>query len=188
MSIDNYNDTFGKDADYFTGYFSDKALDDLDDSFIYSTMGPSDYSKLSDQMNDSMGRMMPLMKYLSLIIFVIVIYLLSKIVLEKNAESISLTKILGYNNREIGKIYIISTAIAVLVSVAVSLPLSTVILKTMIVYLFRTFDIWLENVHIGTSIYVQVVIWDIVCYGLLSFLQYKKIQKIPMEEALKNRE
>ena len=47
---------------------------------------------------------------------------------------------------------------------------------------------WLENVHIGTSIYVQVVIWDIVCYGLLSFLQYKKIQKIPMEEALKNRE
>ncbi len=188
MSIDNYNDTFGKDADYFTGYFSDKALDDLDDSFIYSTMGPSDYSKLSDQMNDSMGRMMPLMKYLSLIIFVIVIYLLSKIVLEKNAELISLTKILGYNNREIGKIYIISTAIAVLVSVAISLPLSTVILKTMIVYLFRTFDIWLENVHIGTSIYVQVVIWDIVCYGLLSFLQYKKIQKIPMEEALKNRE
>lgn len=188
MSIDNYNDTFGKDADYFTGYFSDKALDDLDDSFIYSTMGPSDYSKLSDQMNDSMGRMMPLMKYLSLIIFVIVIYLLSKIVLEKNAESISLTKILGYNNREIGKIYIISTAIAVLVSVAISLPLSTVILKTMIVYLFRTFDIWLENVHIGTSIYVQVVIWDIVCYGLLSFLQYKKIRKIPMEEALKNRE
>lgn len=188
MSIDNYNDTFGKDADYFTGYFSDKALDDLDDSFIYSTMGPSDYSKLSDQMNDSMGRMMPLMKYLSLIIFVIVIYLLSKIVLEKNAESISLTKILGYNNREIGKIYIISTAIAVLVSVAISLPLSTVILKTMIVYLFRTFDIWLENVHIGTSIYVQVVIWDIVCYGLLSFLQYKKIQKIPTEEALKNRE
>lgn len=83
MSIDNYNDTFGKDADYFTGYFSDKALDDLDDSFIYSTMEPSDYSKLSDQMNDSMGRMMPLMKYLSLIIFVIVIYLLSKIVLEK---------------------------------------------------------------------------------------------------------
>ena len=57
MSIDNYNDTFGKDADYFTGYFSDKALDDLDDSFIYSTMGPSDYSKLSDQMNDSMGRL-----------------------------------------------------------------------------------------------------------------------------------
>ena len=53
----------------------------------------------------------------------------------------------------------------------------------MIVYLFRTFDIWLENVHIGTSIYVQVVIWDIVCYGLLSFLQYKKIRKIPMEEA-----
>ena len=84
--------------------------------------------------------------------------------------------------------FMISTAIAVLVSVAISLPLSTVILKTMIVYLFRTFDIWLENVHSGTSIYVQVVIWDIVCYGLLSFLQYKKIRKIPMEEALKNRE
>lgn len=187
LRIDNYNKLFDKDSDYYSGYLSNEPITDIDDAYIYSTMTPADYTKLSDQLNDSMGRMMPLMKYLSLIIFVLVIYLLSKIVLEKNAESISLTKILGYSNPEISRIYIVSTAVAVLLSIAISIPLVTLGINGLFTYMFSTFDIWLE-VHIDFSIYVQMVIWDIVCYGLLSFLQYKKIQKIPMEEALKNRE
>lgn len=187
LRIDNYNKLFDKDSDYYSGYLSSEPITDIDDAYIYSTMTPADYTKLSDQLNDSMGRMMPLMKYLSLIIFVLVIYLLSKIVLEKNAESISLTKILGYSNPEISRIYIVSTAVAVLLSIAISIPLVTLGINGLFTYMFSTFDIWLE-VHIDFNIYVQMVIWDIVCYGLLSFLQYKKIQKIPMEEALKNRE
>jgi len=187
LRIDNYNKLFDKDSDYYSGYLSNEPITDIDDAYIYSTMTPADYTKLSDQLNDSMGRMMPLMKYLALIIFVLVIYLLSKIVLEKNAESISLTKILGYSNPEISRIYIVSTAVAVLLSIAISIPLVTLAINRLFVYMFSTFDIWLE-VHIDFNIYVQMVIWDIVCYGLLSFLQYRKIQKIPMEEALKNRE
>lgn len=187
LRIDNYNKLFDKDSDYYSGYLCNEPITDIDDAYIYSTMTPADYTKLSDQLNDSMGRMMPLMKYLSLIIFVLVIYLLSKIVLEKNAESISLTKILGYSNPEISRIYIVSTAIAVLLSIAISIPLVTLSLDGLFTYLFAMFDIWLE-VHIDFNIYVQMVVLDIVCYGLLSFLQYKKIQKIPMEEALKNRE
>ena len=187
LRIDNYNKLFDKDSDYYSGYLCNEPITDIDDAYIYSTMTPADYTKLSDQLNDSMGRMMPLMKYLSLIIFVLVIYLLSKIVLEKNAESISLTKILGYSNPEISRIYIVSTAVAVLLSIAISIPLVTLSLNGLLTYLFAMFDIWLE-VHIDFNIYVQMVVLDIVCYGLLSFLQYKKIQKIPMEEALKNRE
>lgn len=187
MSIDNYNTTFDKDSDYYTGYFSDEKIDDIDDDYIYTTLTTADYTKLSDQLNDSFERTMPMMQYLSLIIFVIVIYLLSKIVLEKNAESISLTKILGYNNVEISKIYILTTAIAVILSIAITLPLSVLGIKSILGYMFTTFDIWLE-VNIDTIIYVKVVLWDIICYAVLSMIQYRKIKRIPMEEALKNRE
>ena len=40
----------------------------------------------------------------------VLIYLLSKIIIEKNAQSISMVKILGYTNGEISKLYIMSTS------------------------------------------------------------------------------
>ena len=42
-----------------------------------------------------MGDMMGMMYGFSVIIFLVVIYLLSKVIIEKNAQSISMTKILG---------------------------------------------------------------------------------------------
>ena len=41
-------------------------------------------------------------------LFMLIVYLLSKIILEKNAQSISMTKILGYSNREIADMLAIS--------------------------------------------------------------------------------
>ena len=42
----------------------------------------------------------------AIVMFVVLIYLLSKIVIEKNAQSISMVKILGYTNREISRLYL----------------------------------------------------------------------------------
>ena len=43
------------------------------------------------------------------IMFMLIVYLLSKVIIEKNSQSISMTKILGYNNREINSLYITTT-------------------------------------------------------------------------------
>lgn len=58
-----------------------------------------------------MGDMMGMMYGFSVIIFLVVIYLLSKVIIEKNAQSISMTKILGYTNGEISRLYILSTSL-----------------------------------------------------------------------------
>lgn len=185
MSIDNYNKILDKETDYYTGYFCDELIDGLSEDMVYNIMGPDEYSNLSTQMKDSFGLMLPFMKYLSLTIFILVIYLLSKIVLEKNATAISLTKILGYNNSEISSIYIIATAIAVIINIAISIPLCLLIIKLIFQYMFMHYDIWIQ-VYINPSIFVQMVLWDILCYALLSALQFIRIRKIPMEEVLKN--
>ena len=53
-----------------------------------------------------MGNMMVLFQGFGVIMFVLIIYLLSKIIIEKNAQSISMAKILGYTNHEINRLYI----------------------------------------------------------------------------------
>ena len=56
-----------------------------------------------------MGEMFQLFNVFSLILFALLIYLLTKLIIEKNASSISMVKILGYKNREIVSLYLVST-------------------------------------------------------------------------------
>lgn len=48
-----------------------------------------------------MGEMFQLINVFSVILFALLIYLLTKLIIEKNATAISMVKILGYQNREI---------------------------------------------------------------------------------------
>lgn len=45
MTRNNFIDTFDKDDDYFTGYFTDKKLTDIDDKYIASTITYEDLTK-----------------------------------------------------------------------------------------------------------------------------------------------
>ena len=48
---------------------------------------------------------------LCILLSAVLIYLLTKIIIEKNENAISMTKILGYENREIASLYLMSTTI-----------------------------------------------------------------------------
>ena len=50
---------------------------------------------MQDSLEVSMGNMMVLFQGFGVIMFVLIIYLLSKIIIEKNAQSISMAKITG---------------------------------------------------------------------------------------------
>ena len=76
-----------------------------------------------------MGSMMGMVNGFAIMIYMVLIYLLSKIIIEKNAQSISMVKILGYTNGEISKLYIMSTSLVVVFCLLLSLPLETVIMK-----------------------------------------------------------
>ena len=70
-----------------------------------------------------MGSMMSLFLVFGSLMFILILYLLSKIIIEKNAQSISMVKILGYSNREINRIYLHSTTIVVLICILLTVPL-----------------------------------------------------------------
>lgn len=179
--------TFDKENNYFNGYFSNSKLNDIDENHIASTVTQSDMTVVSDQLTDSMGNMFPMVSGFAILLYMLLVYLLSKIIIEKNAASVSMVKILGYQNSEITKLYILPTAIVVIISVIISIPLAYLFIKLIYVQIISSFSGWL-NFYIKPVIYIKMIALGIISYAVIGAFQFRKIKKIPMEEALKNAE
>ena len=189
MNIDDFRTIFGKSEDYFNGYLSDKEITDIDERLIANTITQADMTILADQLFDSMGNMFPLVTAFSVLLYMLLVYLLSKIIIEKNSIPVSIVKILGYQNKEVGGLYILSTALVVIVSVLISLPLSNLIIKNLYVAIMTSFSGsgWLEY-YIEPRLFVEMFLMGIAAYAAVGALQFRRVTKIPMDEALKNAE
>jgi len=170
---------------YFTGYFSDEELTDLDDKYVASCITEEDYTKLSRQMEVSMGSIFGMIKYFALALAALLIYLLTKVVLEKNANSISMVKILGYENGEIARLYLLATTAVVIISILVGMGFSAVFMINIWRMFMVEFNGWI-SVNIPAMVYPQMFVLMMLAYVVVGAMQFLKIQKIPMEDALKN--
>lgn len=186
MPRSELNQIFDLGDDYYSGYFSDTEITDIKDQYIGSVIDLDALTKISRQLDVSMGSMMGLINGFAIMIYMVLIYLLSKIIIEKNAQSISMVKILGYTNGEISRLYILSTSIVVVICLLVSLPIETVLMNV----LFREMMLasisgWI-TLWIDPMIYVQMFAAGIITYGLVALLEFRRVKKVPMDEALKN--
>ncbi len=180
------NDLFELGNDYFSGYLSDTEITDIDGKYIGTMIDAEALTKISRQLTVSMGSMMGLVNGFAMLMFMVLVYLLSKIIIEKNAQSISMTKILGYSNREISGLYIMSTTIVVILFLLISLPIEYEVM----VVLFRAMMLqsisgWI-TFYIGPEIYVEMFVMGFVTYLAVALLEYRKIRHVPMDAALKN--
>ena len=187
MPAENFRTLFGKKDTYFNGYFSNEELTDLDDDYVASTITEDDLTKVSRQLDVSMGEMFQLFNVFSLFLFALLLYLLTKLIIEKNASSISMVKILGYKNREIVSLYLVSTTWVVVVSVLVSFFIATELIREIYVFMMAEYSGWL-TLYIEPGIYGKMFALGMLVYALVALLQFRSIKRIPMDEALKNAE
>lgn len=185
MEQDLFRQTFDYDSDYFNAYFSDQKIKDIDDALISTEITVDDLTKTSRQLIRSMGSMMNLFLVFGALMFVLILYLLSKIIIEKNAQSISMVKILGYNNREINRIYLHSTTIVVILCILITIPISSLVMKEVVEVVFFEYSGWITY-YMPAVTYVEVAVAGIICYAIVAFLLNRKVKKIPMSDALKN--
>ncbi|WP_026492742.1 ABC transporter permease [Butyrivibrio sp. XPD2002] len=186
MSKKHLNEIMGFDEEFFSGFFSDTEITDIDEKYIGTVVDEESLTRVSRQLMISMGSMMYMVDGFSVILFIVLIYLLSKLIIERNVQSISMAKILGYSRMEIAKLYIVPTAIVVVASLLISYP----ILANVMVAIFRAMlkqmmsgwmVIWLDP-----SVYVKMFLMGVITYVIVAVLEYRKIGRIPMSEALKN--
>ncbi|MEI3412200.1 MAG: FtsX-like permease family protein [Blautia sp.] len=179
-----FREIFGKSDDYFNGYFTKKEITDLDEDLIAATITEDDLTKISRQLDVSMGNMFQLINVFAIVLFALLIYLLTKLIIEKNATAISMVKILGYEDKEIRSLYLTSTTWVVILSILLSLILSTWTIHGIYGYLMESFSGWL-TLYLEPVVYPEMFAMGMGAYILVAILQFRRIRKIPMDIALK---
>ena len=188
MEQKTMNQCFDLGKDYFSGYFSQTPITDIDGKYIGSEIDLDSLTKVTRQLYISMGSMMYLVDFFAVAIFMVLIYILSKIIIEKNAQSISMAKILGYTGSEIGKLYIRSTTVVYLLCFVATIPAVTVLIKYLMKIMIRLeMTGWIE-LYVGNIVYEEMLALGIGAYAVIAVLEYRKIGRVPMDEALKNAE
>ncbi|MDD5922775.1 MAG: ABC transporter permease [Eubacteriales bacterium] len=170
----------------FSGYFSNSGIKDISKNYISTDINEETLSTISRQLQHSMGQFMDILTWGSFFVYAVMMYLLTKLIIEKNNKPISLTKILGYTNSEITRLYLLPIFLVVVLSEIIAIPLGCALLKEVWVLMIRyEMNGWL-GCTISFSIKVSIVIISIALFFAITLIESIRIRKIPMEQALKH--
>ena len=186
MSRTDFNEVFGQEKEYFNGYFSNELLTNrIDEKYIAGCVTDEELTKLSRQMDISVGEMFTIVNVFAIVLFALLIYLLTKLILEKNTNAISMVKILGYKNGEIASLYLIASIWVVILSAVIAMGVNTWFFGYVLRIFMKGYGGWF-TLNISKKLYLEMFFLMAGTYLFVAVLQFIKIKKIPMEEALKN--
>lgn len=185
MPIDKFADIFDLKDDQFSGFLSDTKIKDIDENNIATTITIHDITKMADQLDHSMGSYMSYFQVLCILLAAVMIYLLTKLIIEKNETAISMTKILGYENKEIASLYLVSTSIVVVLADLISVVIGTLVMKVAWKMMLFSYSGWFAF-KVKPLGYVKMFAFVLIGYLIVMVFDFKMIKKIPMDQALKN--
>lgn len=186
MSLDDFNRLFGNDAGYFNAYASDEPLD-LDARYLASDLTPADMDAIGEQFVGMMDDMIGMLVGLSVFIFLVFMYLLTKSVIDRSARAISYMKVFGYRDREISRLYVRSITLTVVVSLVACQPLIigglTAIFRAMLLAYSGNIEIF-----VPLSAIAEVIAIEFATYLMVALLHVRRIKRVPLALALKVQE
>lgn len=183
MDVGYFKNVFSED-EYLVAYLSSEKLS-VSGEYVYKVITTDDLLSVSDQLTSSMGDVFLLFTVFSVILFILLIYLLAKIVIEKNQKQISMMKILGYKTREINLAYNIPTGIIVMLSVIINTLLSQFLIRVLWDNIVRTrMRGWL-SCYFAPYLFPLIMGIGFLSYVLIYFVESRRISKIGLSSALK---
>ncbi|EGD48133.1 protein of unknown function DUF214 [Ruminiclostridium papyrosolvens DSM 2782] len=186
MSQNKLNKLLNKDANYYNGYLSNKKLD-IDENYIAMTVTKSDMVNAAQQMTASMNDMMIMVKSFSVLIYIVLMYILTKVVIDKNAIYMSFMKVFGYESKEIRRLYLNASTFTVMISLILCLPLEMQVMKALLVYAMSDVEGYLPF-YLPWYLLIEVILAGMISYLLINIRHIRKVNRIRMGDALKNRE
>lgn len=186
MSIDDFNELFGNDPSYFNGYVSDEELD-LDSRYFAGDTTPDDMRAVGNQFIGMMSDLIGMMVGLSVFIFLLFMYLLTKAVIGRSARSISYMKVFGYRDGEISHLYIRSITLCVIAALLLSQPVIigslTAIFRSMLLAYNGNIEIYVPWWSIAACVGI-----GFATYLVVALLHTRSIRRVSLSEALKVQE
>ena len=187
MDNERFNSVFDKEQNEFSGYMSDNMITDIDREYIAKEITAQDMIKVADQLDHSMGAYMKYFQYVCFIVAAIILYLLTKIIIEKNERSISMTKILGYENGEIASLYLVPTAVVVFLSEFLAVYIGYKLMAFFWKLIMMKMSGWFSFI-LPASGFVKEFLLVFAAYLIITVFDFIRIRRIPKVLALKNME
>ncbi|HEX2945821.1 MAG TPA: ABC transporter permease [Clostridia bacterium] len=183
MPIEQLDKQMGLPAGSYMGLWSNTALD-IPENQLFSarTVDDSvrDFSKSMEPIQAAVG----IISFMSFIIGLIVIYVVTSLIIEENKGNISLMKVFGYRRKEVNSLILNSSSIMIVIGYIIGIPL---VLTTMSMF-FKSLT---ESVKLTLPVVISypyiiigfIVIW--LTYEISKSLSKRKVNRISMAEALK---
>ena len=186
MDIDSMRELFDEDDDYYNAVMSDHELD-MEEGRLYSVTTKADIDKASGVFVDLMAPLFTLLITMSSVIFCLVMYLMTSVMIDKASFGISLMKIFGFNKKEVKKLYLDGNKAVIAVGALIAIPIAKIITDKM-------FPVFVANVACGLYLkfewyyYIAIYAAIIIFYNIVSLLLTGKLSRMTPAEVLKNRE
>lgn len=184
MNGTGFREAFEGNSNRFSGFFSDKKLD-LPQAMVASTITKKDITKICDQMDHSIGGYMSYFQVLCILLSAALVFLLTKTMIEKNQRSISMVKILGYTDREIGSMYLVPTTVWVVISAAICSILGANFMGWLWRAMMQSSSGWF-TFTVNASELIKMFLSVLAGYVIVLFLDFRRIKKVRMDQALKD--
>ena len=186
MTIDDARELFGAGSDEYNVVFSDKDLE-VDPARLYATTTKADIESAAGIFADQMRSMVIMIVIISTLIFLVVMYLMMKVMIDRSAFSISLIKVFGFRTKEIRKLYLDGNFFIIAIGAAICLPLAKLIMSAV-------YPSLVSNVNCGVKLTFAPWLWAVlyggilVLYFIINRVLVGRLNKIVPAEVLKNRE
>ena len=186
LDRDIMQELFDQEDDYYNVVFADHALD-IDNGRLYATVSKENVEESSQIFTDMMGPMVVMLVAISALIFMIVMYLMMKVMIDRSAFSISLMKVFGYRRREIRRLYLDGNFYVILLGALICVPLAKWSMDLVYPYCIANVAIGMD-LKFTPQIYIMIYGGILLCYMVINFLLVGRLNKLVPAEVLKNRE
>ena len=186
MDMDSARALFGAGEDAYNVLLAD-AMPELDAGRVYAVTTRADILDYSDVFMDLMTPMVVMLVGVATVVFVIVMYLMMKMMVDRSSFGISLMKIFGFNDGEVRRLYLDGNLLTVALSALVGVPLAKLVMDAV-------YPMLISNVAFGPDMallpWLYAAIFGLVfaAYFAISLLLNRRLKKVTPAEVLKQRE
>jgi len=176
-----------KPDEYYNTVFADSEISGIDERFVSTVVTKDKVADSAKQMKTLMASLIVMLTAVGIICYVIVMFMLTKMVIDKNALNISLLKVFGYRNKEVNKLYLSQTQWIIILSVILFLPLQYFLIGKIWPGMLNSMSGFFYFRVTPLVMTIIVVLGTATCL-ITNAIHVKHVRKIDMTEALKNRE
>lgn len=186
MEISAMRERFAQEDGYYNAVYADHALD-IDAGRLYAVATKADVEKSASIFRKTMTPLVMTMTGSAILIFLIVLYQMTKVMIDRASISISLMKVFGYRNREIRRLYLDGSFRVVALGTLLLLPLA----KRFMDAIYPSF---VANVACGTDfswppvLYAATYVGSLFCYLIIRTILMGRLKRLTPAEVLKERE